>query len=171
VLNDETGYEELYKVHYRRVQRLCRLLLQNVSEAEEVEQEIFLKMLRQYRAESWPTDWRAWLTRVTVNACHDRQRSTWWNRWRLSDGEDAATELPSFNLTPEQEVLGREERDRIWRCFQQLSPRQQEIFILRYLEGWSTDEVASVLGLTNSSVKQHLFRAVRRLRKSLGDRS
>jgi len=76
VLNDETGYEELYKVHYRRVQRLCRLLLQNVSEAEEVEQEIFLKMLRQYRAESWPTDWRAWLTRVTVNACHDRQRST-----------------------------------------------------------------------------------------------
>jgi len=112
----------------------------------------------------------AWLTRVTVNACHDRQRSTWWNRWRLSDGEDAATELPSFNLTPEQEVLGREQRDRIWRCFQQLSPRQQEIFILRYLEGWSTDEVASILGLTNSSVKQHLFRAVRRLRKSLGDR-
>jgi len=41
---------------------------------------------------------------------------------------------------------------------------------LRYLEGWSTDEVASILGLTNSSVKQHLFRAVRRLRKSLGDR-
>jgi RNA polymerase sigma-70 factor (ECF subfamily) len=59
-------------------------------------------------------------------------------------------------------------RAQIWRAFRMLSVRQQEVFALRYLEGWSTEAVADALGLSAGSVKQHLFRAVHRLRAVIG---
>jgi RNA polymerase sigma factor (sigma-70 family) len=63
----------------------------------------------------------------------------------------------------------RETRERIWQAFRELPPRQQEVFALRYLEGWSTEAVANALGLSTGSVKQHLFRAVHRLRAVIGE--
>lgn len=77
-------------------------------------------------------------------------------------------DYPSPDRTPEEEAISKEERGRIWLSFRQLSPRQKEVFVLRHLEGWSTEEVAETLGLTAGSVKRHLFRAVHHLRKSLG---
>jgi RNA polymerase sigma-70 factor (ECF subfamily) len=62
-----------------------------------------------------------------------------------------------------QEVA-RETRQRIWRAFRELSDRQREVFVLRHLEGWSTEGVASALGIRAGSVKRHLFRAIRHLR-------
>lgn len=165
------SFECLYEAHSAKVQRLCRLLLKNTAEAEETGQEIFLKMFKQYQAEIWPADWSAWLTRVTVNACHDRRKSAWWKWWQSCEGEVRLADQPSSDRTPEQEALGHEEQTRIWSAFRGLSARQQEVFVLRYLEGWSTDQVAETLAITSGSVKIHLFRAIRSLRTSLGDRS
>jgi RNA polymerase sigma-70 factor (ECF subfamily) len=161
------SFEGLYKAHYLKVQRLCRMLLRDTAEAEETGQEVFLKMFKQYQTASWPNDWSAWLTRVTVNACHDRRKSAWWKWWRSSNGEVQLAEYPSSARTPEQEALGREQQIHIWRAFRELSGRQQEVFVLRYLEGWSTEEVAKTLAISEGSVKNHLFRAVHNLRDAL----
>jgi RNA polymerase sigma factor (sigma-70 family) len=161
------SFEGLYNAHHLRVQRLCRILLKDSAEAEETGQEIFLKMFKQYQSANWPEDWSAWISRVTVNACHDRRKSAWWKWWRSSNGEVQLAEYPSPARTPEQEALGQEQRDHIGRAFRKLSRRQQEVFALRYLEGWSTDEVAKALAISEGSVKNHLFRAVRHLRTAL----
>ena len=79
-------------------------------------------------------------------------------------------QLSSGGPTPEETTVNREERERIWHFFRHLSLRQQEVFVLRYVEGWSGEEVAKILGLTSGSVKRHLFRAVHQMRKSLGGR-
>ena len=162
-----TSFEGLYNTHRPKVQRLCRMLLRDSAEAEETGQEVFLKLFKQYQTDSWPDDWNAWLTRVTVNACHDRRKSAWWRWWRSSNGEVQLADYPSAARTPEEETLGREQRGQIWNAFRQLSGRQQEVFVLRYLEGWSTEEVARTLAISEGSVKNHLFRAVHRLREVL----
>ena len=77
---------------------------------------------------------------------------------------------PTSSQTPEQSLLSRETEACIWRAFQQLSQRQQEVFALRYVDEWSTEEVAKILGITTGSVKRYLFRAVHHLRRALGDR-
>ena len=161
------SFEGLYKAHHSKVQRLCRMLLRDPAEAEETGQEVFLKMFKQYQTASWPNDWSAWLTRVTVNACHDRRKSAWWKWWRSSNGEVQLAEYPSSTRTPEQETLGREQKVLIWHAFRKLSGRQREVFVLRYLEGWSTEEVAKTLAISEGSVKNHLFRAVHHLRETL----
>jgi RNA polymerase sigma-70 factor, ECF subfamily len=161
-------YNDIYGSHRARVLRLCRLLLSDPDEADDVAQEIFLKLLRQHRLGSNSVAWGPWLTRVTVNACRDRRRSGWWKWWRERHQDFEEADLPGRGLTPEQDALGRETRQEVWRSFQQLSARQQEVFALRHIEECSTEEVANILGLSPGSIKRHLYRAVHQMRKTLG---
>ncbi len=161
-------YEALYRDHWARVVRLCRLLLDDPQEAQEVAQEVFVKLLRQYREPERSTEWGAWLTRVAVNACRDRRRSGWWRWWRQRHQVIEDVEVVDSEPTPERVAISREGRERVWVSFRELSRRQREVFVLRHLEEWSTQDVADALGLTTGSVKRHLWRAVERLRKVLG---
>ena len=157
-------HDALYRAQHGRVLALCRLLLADHHEAEEVCHEVFVKLFDQRAAPPAP---ERWLTRVAVNACRDRRRAGWWRRWRERGEEFVEAEHATPGPTPEEAALGREERQRIWRIFRRLSARQQEVFALRQLEGWSTDEVAETLGLSGGSVKRHLFRAIHQLRAGL----
>jgi len=179
------AYEDLYRAHYPRVLRLCRQLLQDTCEAEDVAQEVFLKLFRAQQSPQQSMAWGAWLTRVAVNACHDRRRSGWWRWWRAPQGRDRGSAISDKvlpeeallarrdeqPLTLEEEMLSREVRRQIWQAFEELPPRQQEVFVLRYQEGWTIAAVADALGVSSGSVKRHLFRAVRHLRLALGDRA
>ena len=160
--------EVLYREHAPRLVRLCRLLLRNPQEAEDVAHEVFLKLAESHRATDRAVAWGPWLTRVAINACRDRQRAAWWRLWHgASDG----AELVDSGPTPEAATLTGETREQIWRAFQRLSQRQREVFVLRHLEEWSTRDVAQALGLSTGSVKRHLFRAVEHLRKALWEHS
>jgi RNA polymerase sigma-70 factor (ECF subfamily) len=166
------SYEALYTAHYAEVLRLCRLLLANHHDAEEIAQEVFLKLYQKQQNMN-STElmlWRPWLVRVSINACRDRRRSGWWKWWRGSAKEYQQAPCSRSSGTPEQALLSRETQGLIWRAFRQLSARQQEVFALRYVHEYSTEEVAEMLGITEGSVKQYLFRAVRNLRGALGDR-
>lgn len=157
-------HEALYREQRGRVLSLCRLLLADIHEAEEVCHEVFVKLFEQRAAPPVP---ERWLTRVAVNACRDRRRAGWWRRWRERGEELVEAEHAARGPTPEEAALGLEQRQGIWRVFRRLSARQQEVFALRLLEGWSTDEVAETLGLSSGSVKRHLFRATHQLRAAL----
>ncbi len=162
------SYDELYRAHRARVIRLCRLLLGDPDEADDVGQEVFVKLLRATeRPREREMAWGPWLSRVAIYACRDRRRSRWWRRWwsvsHVLD-EDA---FASPWRTPEGEVVSADQQRRIWRAFERLAPRQREVFVLRHVEGWSTRDVADALGIETGSVKRHLFRAVRRLRAAL----
>jgi len=160
--------EALYRQHATRLVRLGRLVLGDRQEAEEVAQEVFLKLIRAYDGPVVPIDWAAWLTRVTINACRDRRRAGWWAwSWRRRSPE--LLELVDRGATPEQAAAWAESGARIAAAFQRLSARQREVFALRYIEGMSTHEVAGTLDLSEGSVKRHLFRAVKYLRGALGE--
>ena len=171
----QARYAQLYQSHYPRVVRLCRLLLVDAHEAEDVAQEVFIKLWQAWQTETRAMAWEPWLTRVTVNACRDRRRSGWWKWWRaprrnadIDIDFPAVLDRPSGEPTPEEDTLAREVVERIWQAFRELPSRQQEVFALRYLEGWSTEEVADILHVSVGSVKQHLYRTVHRLRRVLG---
>jgi RNA polymerase sigma-70 factor (ECF subfamily) len=104
---------------------------------------------------------------VTVNACRDRHRLAWWRRWRSGSAELREEDLAASGATPEEALLTQEVRGHLWAAFRRLSPRQQEVFALRHVEGFSTAEVAETLKLSAGSAKCHLFRAVHRLRQAL----
>jgi RNA polymerase sigma-70 factor (ECF subfamily) len=171
VSDEQSLYDELYRAHQVRIRRLCRLLLSDPDEAEEAAQEVFVKLVRSGKAQAPDMRWGAWLTRVAINTCRDRRRSRWWRWWREEGVDVTDMQIPTMTLNPEEQTISREERERIWLFFRKLSARQQEVFALRYVEGWSGEQVATLLGLSEGAVKQHLFRAVRHLRQALGGSS
>ena len=167
-MSTTTTFDDLYRVHRPRVTRLCRVLLADPDEAADAVQDVFAKLAHGVDTEVRTMDWGAWLTRVTVNVCRDRRRSGWWRWWR-ERGRPFDDVVRSTIRTPEDEAIGRETQLRIWSALEGLPARQREVFALRQLEGLSTIEAADALGLTAGSVKQHLFRAVRTLRRAVGE--
>lgn len=155
-------------VHSGRLRRLCRLLLRDAAEADEVLQDVFVKALEAERRHGPPRDWGPWLTRIAVNACRDRRRAGWWRRFGRWSEQVERVPLVDGAPTPEDMVIGSEARSRIWRAFRSLPDRQREVFVLRHLEGWSGPEIAEALGVSSGTVKRHLFRAVHRLRHAMG---
>ncbi|MGA2410035.1 MAG: sigma-70 family RNA polymerase sigma factor [Candidatus Binataceae bacterium] len=164
-MNDPLTDEALYEEHHRRIGRLCLMLLGNPEEARDVAQEVFLKMVQQRRDAVPPRDWRAWLTRVAINACHDRRRSGWWKWWRRDGRELLDADLIAHG--PEDEAVRTQQRIAIWRGLRALTKTQRDVFILRQIEGWPVRATAEALNLSADSVKLHLFRAMRRMRKAL----
>jgi len=158
-------HERIYRAHKSRIAGLCRLLLLDPDEADDVVQDVFLRAFERLRSAEPPEIWEAWLVRVAVNACRDRQRSGWWKsrKKRVEVGEAALGLAPSV----EAESIARERQARVWQQVRKLKAQQRTVFVLRYIEGWSTAEVATSLGLSAGGVKTHLFRAVRHLRKAL----
>jgi len=164
-----SGYHALVDTHYDRVLRLCRLLLGDHHEAEEIAQETFLKLHLHYASHDI-LDWRAWLTRVAINAVRDRQRAGWWPRWRRRTDPLEDAHLVADAPLPDVAADANESYRRIQAAFARLPRRQREVFALRQLEGLSTAATAAALRLSEGSVKRHLYRAVGTLRRALRDR-
>ncbi len=164
---ERPDYGQLYREHHGRVLRLCRLLLLHPDDAEDAAQEVFVRALGYWGEHGAPESWSRWLTRVAVNICRDRRRSGWWRRRSRSPEEFDESEYADDRPMLEQEAIKHEQYARIWQRFRKLSRRQQEVFALRYFEGWSTEDTGRALGLTAGSVKRHLSRAIQNLRKSL----
>lgn len=154
--------------HRGRLLRLCRLLLRDPEEAHDVVQDVFVKAYDAQIRGRAPSDWATWLTRVAINACHDRRRAGWWMHFRSSSarGEEIQV-VAAADPSPADRALSEETRRLIWLAFRKLPERQRQVFVLRYIEDLSTAEAAATLGLSPGSVKRHLFRAIHRLRESL----
>jgi RNA polymerase sigma-70 factor (ECF subfamily) len=83
--------------------------------------------------------------------------------WKLAD------QLAVASSGPQERVVAKEERERLYEALQRLSPKDREVLVLRYLEQLSTEETAAVLGLRESAVKMRHLRALERMRCQLQD--
>jgi RNA polymerase sigma-70 factor (ECF subfamily) len=169
-MRTQDGYDELYRLHFGRILRLCRALLRDQIEAEDVAQEVFIAALREWRGVERDMAWGPWLTTVAVHACHRRRKGRWWQWWRTATESFMGDDVAAALRTGEDDVADSQVRTVILRTFRSLSERQREVFVLRHVEGWSSQEVADALGVTVGSVKRHLFRGTEAFRKVLGPR-
>ena len=174
--NDEAreAFSTLVEIHQRRASRLALYLLRDATEADEAVQDTFVKVfthITTYR-EDWPFD--AWFNRILTNTCRDRKKAQRRRqRWELA-GSDRDTEMgpwvdtvPSPAISPEQALLDGERRQSLAAAVDQLPARQREVFLLCHSEGQSPRDVGNLTGLSESTVRVHLFRALRKLRAAL----
>jgi RNA polymerase sigma-70 factor (ECF subfamily) len=113
-----------------------------------------------------------WFTRILINGCLDRLKAKRRReRWLAPPAIDAAgvernpTEyLAARGPSPEDHVLSAERRRHVLAALSKLPERQRLVFMLSHFEGRSSREVSAMTGLNESTVRVHLFRAIRRLR-------
>jgi RNA polymerase sigma-70 factor (ECF subfamily) len=167
-------FGELVAIHQRRAARIAFHYLRDRAEADEAVQDAFVKAfthITSYR-EAWPFD--VWFTRILINGCLDRRKArSRRDRWFVTTGKplDEDERLGATRAAepdPERALLARERRARVSAAVDRLEGRQRTVFVLCHYGDWTPREVSVMTGLKESTVRVHLFRAVRRLRALLG---
>jgi RNA polymerase sigma-70 factor (ECF subfamily) len=166
-------FGELVAIHQRRASRIAYQYLRDASEADEAVQDAFVKVfshIGSYR-ETWPFE--VWFTRILINGCLDRRkaqsrRDRWFVDTEVSSADEARAAAAGPSTDPEHRLLARERRARVAAAIDRLDGRQRTVFMLCHYGDCTPREVSAMTGLNESTVRVHLFRAVRKLRGLLG---
>ena len=132
--------------------------------ADDVTQQIFLKLftaIRQFRGDS---EFTTWLYRLVVNACLDERRR---RRRLLPWGETVAMRNPSDKKPQEKQYARREVSEAVQAAIADLKPKFRLPILLKYIEGLSYEEIATVMGCSKGTVASRLNRGHSQLAKRL----
>jgi RNA polymerase sigma-70 factor (ECF subfamily) len=170
---DAEAFAELVSRYERHIYRLARHITQNEEDAEDVLQESFLKAYSNLGQFQGNSKFYTWLVRIAVNESLMKLRRRKSDRLVSLDepvetGEDSVPrEIAAWDENPEQQY-GRTEMNAILStAIESLSPGFRTVFLLRDVEGLSTEETASALDLSIPAVKSRLLRARLQLREKL----
>src|SRR5690348_1958645 len=170
---DVSAFEDLVRRYDRNVFRIAQHITQNREDAEDVVQDAFLKSYENLKNFQEQSKFYTWLVRIAVNEALMRLRRRRPERM-VSLDEDIKTEEDSMPRevadwapNPEQLYTQGELREILGKTIQGLPPSFRTVFVLRDVEGLSTEETADALDLSIPAVKSRLLRARLQLRERL----
>ena len=172
-------YSELVGRYQRRAVRIAFHYLRDAADADEAVQDAFVKAYLHFGTFREELPFEVWFTRILINGCLDRikarnRRERWLLPMGARGGDTAqpdvspAERMASTGPSPEDALLTRERRREIAAALAKLPERQRAVFVLSHVEGCTSREVSALTGLNESTVRVHLFRAIRKLRTLLG---
>ena len=169
---DVAAFEQLVKRYDRKLLRIAHNVTNNTEDSQDAVQETLLKAfqhLGQFREDS---KFSTWLIRITVNQSLMKLRKRAIREVSLdddfqADGDVLPMEAADWAPNPEQLYWASELREILVNTLSELRPILRAVFVLRDIEGLSTDQTAEVLNLSHTAVKARLWRARSQLRERL----
>ncbi len=163
------SWEEVVEQHSARVYRLAYRLTGNVHDAEDLTQDVFVRVFRSLHTYQ-PGTFEGWLHRITTNVFLDKMRRK--QRIRFDAlSEESAARLPSRDRSPEQTFEETHLDDDVQRALAALSPDFRAAVVLCDIEGLSYEEVAATLGIKLGTVRSRIHRGRAQLREALAHRA
>lgn len=168
-------FSQIVTRQQRRASRIAWHYLHDAADADEAVQDAFVKAYTHIASFQRNLSFEVWFTRILINGCLDRQKArTRRARWlmpvadigRRDQNTVERASRPS-DRSPEDALLAREWRDLVAAAVNKLPGRQRLVFMLCHYNDHSTRDVAQITGLNESTVRVHLFRAVRKLRTAM----
>ncbi len=165
---DPTAWEHLARTQHRKIYAICYRFTGSAADAEDLTQEVFLKMYRNLASfDPARGSFNTWLTTLTRNLLVDNYRRSRLERASDSldetydgeeDGPTRADRLADTGRSQEQQYAGLELRAQIQAALKQVSPELREAVILRDLEDMDYKEIAEILGIPQGTVKSRISR-------------
>jgi len=171
---DPKAFRELVECYKKKVYYLALDMAGNGVDAEDISQEVFLKVFRSFSTFRRGAKLGSWLYRITYNASIDHLRRKGAAPEPVGDEvleSLARTEpgiAPGRAFDPGAGLEARQLQDRVARALDKVSPQEKAVFCLRHYEEYSLKDIAATLGLSVGAVKSYLFRAARKLQRELG---
>jgi RNA polymerase sigma-70 factor, ECF subfamily len=165
---NQAAFAQLVRTYDQTVLRLALHLTGSESDAQDIHQEVFLKVYKKLDGFRFECSFATWIYRIVTNVCLDHLRRS---RVRKRNGaidlnNDVLNQLsddrPSNN--PEQRLLGGELSAQILGALKRLTPRERMVFDLKHFHGLTLRNVSEILNTSEGSVKMTFFRATRKLR-------
>jgi RNA polymerase sigma-70 factor (ECF subfamily) len=171
---DKDAFGILVQRHESKIYGLCLKMLGNPEDAEDVLQEVFIKAFQALPSFREEARFSTWLYRIAHNACLMRIRKKKLETVSLDRPLDVEEghiqrDVTDWSTDPRTDVMSEELSSVLTQHINELSPDNRIVFVLRDIHGLSTDDTASVLGLSVPAVKSRLHRARLYLRERLSD--
>jgi len=158
---EDSAWEALLRGYTRKIYNLCYRFTGRVEEAEDLTQEVFIKVFQTLKSyDAAQGAFSTWLNRVARNHLVDHYRRTRKDRVTSSLEDELRTveERPSPDMQPMGQVESRERKEGLQLAFDKLSPDLREAVILRDLHDLDYAEIAQVLGVPQGTVKSRINR-------------
>ena len=152
-----------------RIYRLLLGMLRDPDAAETLTQDCFLRAYQSRGSFRGEASLSTWVTQIAINLARDNQRNRssqfWRGLFRSGEHNEAAVAaVPDRKPTHDAELVVQEQVAAVWQAAEALPTQQRVVFVLRFVEDKSLEEIAQATGLKVGTVKIHLFRAVRSVR-------
>ncbi len=178
---DSSAVDDLARAYGQRIFQLALRYMKNREDAEEVAQDVLLKVYRKIDAFRGDSALSSWIYRITFNAAMSRLRNSKFSRpfevpeelarTTSDDGERARLphETPDWSSMADEELLRGQMRDRLEKAMHSLPPIYRTPVVLRDIDGLSTEEASRVLNVKAQTLKSRLHRGRLILRRRLAD--
>jgi len=163
VAGDSAAFEQILKLHERRVLMLSWRLLGNIEDAQDSTQEVFLRAFKYLHRVDTTRPIEAWLVRITVNVCRDFGRHR--QRRQLLSTEFQSPGVTSVD--PYADLATGEQKKMLREAIASLPHKERTAFVLRDIEGLPTAEVAGILNSSETTVRSQISIARVKIRKAI----
>lgn len=169
---DTSAFEELVNRYDRKIFRLTMNITRNREDAEDAMQDAFMKAYSHLDRFHEESRFYTWLVRIAANEALMRLRKRRPNQVSLdepieSEDDFIPQQIEDWGPNPEQRFAQTEMRDILRSVIEHLPPDFRVVFVLRDVEGLSTEETAETVGISEAAVKSRLLRARLKLRQKL----
>jgi RNA polymerase sigma-70 factor (ECF subfamily) len=162
------NFEEIIKSNKQNIKNIIRLITK--QDNEDLEQEVYLKVLKNADKYEERGSFSAWITTVAKNVSKDYLKSAWFKASSNSTTEEYALEtIKDKRSTPEKTVLNLERRRRIISAIDTLKPKLRETIILCEMYGYSYEDAAKKLNCPIGTIKSRIYNAKKELAEKLKD--
>jgi RNA polymerase sigma-70 factor (ECF subfamily) len=163
---DATAFEALVRRHYRVAYSVALAHTGNQADAEDVCHDAFVRAAEHLEECRQPDRFAQWLCAIVRNRAHNVRA-----RARVRRASPLEPGTATSRDSPARDAELADLRGRLLQALAQLPSIQREVVLLHDLHGWSHDEIAVAIGTTSGMSRQHLFKARKRLRGTLGGHS
>ena len=170
---DRAAFRELVENYKKKVYYFALDMVGNQADAEDISQEVFLKVFRSFKTFRKDAKLSSWLYRVAYNTTIDSIRKRTVTPESMEDRALEAAAEKNLALTnsvrpdPAREAEQLLLQEKIERALQKVSEQERAVFLLRHYDDLMIKDIAEVLGISSGSVKSYLFRAIKKLQKEL----
>ena len=166
----EEQVERLIREYGDDVYKVAYLYMKDKVIAEDIFQDVFYKVMKNYASFRQESTEKTWIMRITINTCKDKLRSSWFRRVKLVEQYDDNQEV----VVNPVDVIQQERHQQLYQAIYELSPKHKEILILFYFKEYTYEEIGDILSIPLGTVQSRLSRAKSKLKKQLlegGERS
>jgi len=162
----DTVVERLIEQYGQEVYKIAYFYMKETQLAEDVFQEVFYKVIKNYHKFNHQSSEKTWLIRITINTCKDMLRTSWIKRvttfgvWQDSENE---YEKP-------YDIEKKETNKELYELIQQLPQKYKEILLLFYYKDLTYEEISEILQIPEGTVRSRLSRAREKLKKMMNER-
>jgi RNA polymerase sigma-70 factor (ECF subfamily) len=161
-----SAFDEIVRRYQKKVYLLARRILTNHDDADDVAQEVFIKLFNSLHEFKGESSLFTWIYRITVNECNSVLRK---KKIKEAVPIDELVNFLGLNQTPEHELFKKEERNLIERAIEKLPAKQRTVFVMRFFEDLDYEEISKILKKPIGTLKANYFHAVKKIQRFIKD--